>query len=60
MPEDDKPVRITEITLRPRIVIKGDADESRVRRYIDLAHQECFIANSLSAEMTIEPRIEFR
>jgi len=60
MPEDDKPMRITRITLRPRVVIEGDADESRVRHYIDLAHQECFIANTLSAEMTIEPRVEFR
>ena len=60
MPEDNKPMRITQITLRPQVVIDGDADESRVRHYMDLAHEECFIANSLSAEMTIEPRIEFR
>jgi organic hydroperoxide reductase OsmC/OhrA len=58
MPEDSEPMRITRITLRPRIVIDGAVDEERVRRYVELAHRECFIANSLSAEMVIEPRIE--
>ncbi len=58
MPEDSEPMRITRITLRPRIVIDGAVDEERVRRYVELAHRECFIANSLSAEIVIEPRIE--
>ena len=59
MPEDDKPMRITEIVLRPRIVIAGDADEGRVRRFVERAHEACFIANSLKSEITIEPEIEF-
>ena len=59
MPEDDKPVRITEIVLRPRIVIADDAAEERVRRYVHRAHEECFIANSVKSEITIEPEIEF-
>ncbi|HUA03487.1 MAG TPA: OsmC family protein [Solirubrobacteraceae bacterium] len=57
MPEDDKPVRITEIVLRPRIVIAGDVAEERIRRYVHRAHEECFIANSVSSEITIEPQI---
>ncbi|MGN6871510.1 MAG: OsmC family protein [Solirubrobacteraceae bacterium] len=59
MPEDDKPVRITEIVLRPRIVIAGEPDEERARHFIERAHQACFIANSLRSQITIEPRIEF-
>jgi organic hydroperoxide reductase OsmC/OhrA len=58
MPADSKPMRITRITLRPRIVIDGEVDESRVRRYVELAHEHCFIANSVSAEIVLEPRIE--
>jgi organic hydroperoxide reductase OsmC/OhrA len=58
MPEDDQPMRITRITLRPRIVIDGTVEESRVRRYVELAHEQCFIANSLSTEIVIEPRIK--
>jgi organic hydroperoxide reductase OsmC/OhrA len=60
MPEDDKPMRITEIVLRPRIVVGGEADEERVRHLVERAHRACFIANSLRSEITIEPQIEFR
>ena len=60
MPEDDKPVRITRITLRPHIVVIGPADEDRVRHYVEVAHRECFIANSLRSEVVIEPRVEVR
>lgn len=60
MPEDDEPVRITEITLRPRIVITGEASEERVRKLAHTAHEHCFIANSLSSDVRLEPRIESR
>ncbi len=56
MPDDDKPVRITEITLRPRVVVASGAGE-RVRALLVRAHHECFIANSINAEITIEPEI---
>jgi organic hydroperoxide reductase OsmC/OhrA len=58
MPEDDPPVRITEIVLRPRIVVRGPVDEARVRRYVGLAHDECYIANSVRSAITIEAEIE--
>jgi organic hydroperoxide reductase OsmC/OhrA len=60
MPEDDKPVRVTEITLRPRIAVAGEASEERVRKLVETAHEHCYIANSLKTEMSIEPRIEIR
>jgi organic hydroperoxide reductase OsmC/OhrA len=60
MPFDDEPVRITEITLRPRIVVAGAAGEERVRKLVHTAHEHCFIANSLTTEMSVEPRIERR
>ena len=60
MPEDEEPVRITEITLRPRIAVNGDAAEERVRKLVDQAHGYCFIANSLNSSMRIEPTVERR
>ena len=57
MPEDDRPVRITRITLRPRITIRGDIDDARLHHLVDVAHRECFIANSLTTEMVIEPDV---
>jgi organic hydroperoxide reductase OsmC/OhrA len=60
MPEDDEPVRITEITLRPRIVVAGDAGEEHVLKLVHLAHEHCYIANSLKTTVRLEPRIEVR
>jgi len=57
MPEDDPPVRITEIVLRPRITVAGDASDERVRKLVDTAHEHCFIANSLNSSMSIEPSV---
>jgi organic hydroperoxide reductase OsmC/OhrA len=58
MPADEEPIRITEITLRPRITLAGEASEERVRKLVKTAHEHCFIANSLRSEMKIEPTIE--
>jgi len=61
MPEDDPPLRITRIRLRPRIVIAGGRqDREAVQKMIELAHQHCFIASSLKSEIEIEADIEFR
>jgi len=61
MPEDDPPARITSIMLRPRITVRRDADgrpsEERVRHLVEVAHRECFIANSLRSEITIETTV---
>ncbi|HMG25422.1 MAG TPA: OsmC family protein [Acidimicrobiia bacterium] len=57
MPEDDPPLRITRITLRPRITIRGAVDDARVRHLVEVAHRECFIANSLNTEVVIEPEV---
>ena len=58
MPEDDPPVRITQITLRPRITVGPDANVDRVYRLVDKAHAACFIANTLNAEMRVEAKVE--
>jgi organic hydroperoxide reductase OsmC/OhrA len=59
MPEDDRPVRLTRITLRPRIVVKPGPTEERVKHLVHVAHEECYIANSLKTEVLIEPTVEF-
>jgi organic hydroperoxide reductase OsmC/OhrA len=60
MPEDDVPVRITRIHLRPRIVVVPKTSETRVRELVGIAHQQCYIANSLKSLITVEPMIEFQ
>ena len=58
MPTDQKPVRITEIALRPRIVVSGEASEERVCKLAHIAHEHCFVANSLNSQMTLQPTVE--
>jgi organic hydroperoxide reductase OsmC/OhrA len=58
MPEDARPVWITAITLRPRIVVAAGTDTDRVGRIVQKGHEECYIANSVRTEITIEARIE--
>ncbi len=60
MPEDDLPVRITTIRLKPRIVVGGEVSEKRVRHCVEVAHNECYIANSLKSNIVVEPIIELR
>lgn len=57
MPDSDKPVRITRILLKPRIVIDGPADPGTVESLVKLAHGHCFIANSIKSDIRIEPEI---
>ena len=57
MPDNDKPVRITRILLKPRIVIDGPADPGTVESLVKLAHGHCFIANSIKSDIRIEPEI---
>lgn len=57
MPSDVRPMRLTRIVLRPRIVVTGAAVD-RVERLIRKAHEQCYIANSLKTEVLIAPVIE--
>jgi organic hydroperoxide reductase OsmC/OhrA len=57
MPEDLNPMRLSRIALRPRITVRGPVNEDRIRRLVDLAHRECYIANSLKTEVEVEPTI---
>jgi organic hydroperoxide reductase OsmC/OhrA len=60
MPTDREPVRITEIELRPRIAVAGEVNQERVEKLAHLAHEHCFVANSLNSEMTLTPTVEVR
>lgn len=57
MPEAERPMRMTRILLRPRVVVRG-ATVERVERLLHKAHQQCYIANSLNSEVILEPIIE--
>jgi len=54
---DDGKMRITRVTLRPKIVY-GDVapTEEMLGDLHHKAHEACFIANSITSEIVIEPR----
>jgi organic hydroperoxide reductase OsmC/OhrA len=57
MPQDRAPVRITEITLRPTITVRG-VDPARVERMVRVAHDQCYVANTLNASVDVVAVIE--
>ena len=58
MPDGRYPWIERRIVLRPVVTYRGETKEERVLHLLELAHQECYIANSLRTEITLEPRLE--
>jgi organic hydroperoxide reductase OsmC/OhrA len=49
--------QITEIVLKPRVVLERAADLDRISRLLEKAKQNCFISNSIKSAITIQPEI---
>jgi organic hydroperoxide reductase OsmC/OhrA len=55
-PDQPRPRRVARIILRPRITISGEMPRgTRLLHLVEVAHRECFIANSISSEIEIQP-----
>ena len=59
MPEGHRPMRITRIDLRPHVELT-DTEAARptmerLAHLTEVAHRECFIANSLATEVVVTP-----
>ena len=59
MSRDDGPARIAAIVLRPQITVAPGPGVPRVERLVHLAHNECYVANSLATPVTVEPVVTF-
>jgi organic hydroperoxide reductase OsmC/OhrA len=55
---DDGKLAVTRVVLRPRVVFGGERSPSgeELERMHEVAHRECFIANSVKTEVALEPR----
>lgn len=58
LPERPRQMRVTRITLRPRIQLAAGTSLVRARKLVAQAHAECFIANTLNCELTVEPTFD--
>lgn len=47
--------RFTRVALRPRVDFEGEVDEQTVARLHQAAHERCYIANSVSCPVEVEP-----
>jgi organic hydroperoxide reductase OsmC/OhrA len=54
----DGRIRMARVTLRPRIRLGEGADAAKAGELIGKAHDHCFITNSVSATVEIEPQFE--
>ncbi|MBM9467571.1 OsmC family protein [Nakamurella leprariae] len=59
MPVTREAMRITRIVLRPHIEVAEGTDTERVVAMVHQGHDECFIANTLNAEVVVEPTVQF-
>jgi peroxiredoxin-like protein len=48
---------MTEITLRPKLVLKNARDTERALRILEKAEKHCLISNSIKTQTTLEPDI---
>ena len=55
MPEGERPMWVTRIILRPQITLGSPAPRSKIERLVEVAHRECFIAQSVRSEIVLEP-----
>lgn len=58
MPDDQQPVRVSRVLLRPHITVGPGVDVEQVRQLVEQAHDDCSIANSLTAQVVVEPTVE--
>jgi peroxiredoxin-like protein len=52
--------QITEIVVKPRVVISSVEDLGRIGRVVEKAKENCFISNSIKATVKLEPQIYHR
>ena len=52
--KQDGKIWMTRVTLRPKV--RADADSATLLQIHHLAHQACFIANSVKTQVAVEPR----
>ena len=49
--------QVTEIVVKPRVVIASVTDLARMPRIFDKAKENCFVSNSIKSTIKIEPEV---
>jgi len=54
----DGKLRMSRVTLQPRITLALGAHEAKARQLVEKAHASCIISNSVAVTVAIEPTVE--
>ena len=54
---EDGTYHFSEITIRPTIIISDAAGADRVLKFLDAAHRECLVANSVTTAVAVKPHV---
>ena len=57
MPSESVPTRLTRITLTPVIRVAAGTDHDQVRSLVEEAHEQCYVAHSLTADVAVSPTV---
>jgi len=57
MPAGEVPVRMTRVDLSPVVRVAAGTDPELVRVLVDRAHEECYVAHSLTANVLVHPTV---
>lgn len=49
--------QVTEIVVKPRVVLATANDLARMPRILEKAKENCFVSNSIKSKITIEPEV---
>ena len=53
----DSGYRVTEIVVRPKVVLAAANDLARMPRILEKAKENCFVSNSIKSKIIIEPEV---
>jgi organic hydroperoxide reductase OsmC/OhrA len=53
----DRKFAVTEIILRPTLIIPSTQNEAKAKRVLEMSEKACAIANSIKTKITLEPII---
>lgn len=53
----ERKMQIVRVILRPRIVVGEGTDREKAEALVEKAHTQCFIANSVTTEVNLQPSI---
>ncbi|WP_456789173.1 OsmC family protein [Cellulomonas sp. P5_C5] len=57
MPSESVPTRLTRIALTPVIRVSPGTDHDLVRALVEQAHERCYVAHSLTADVVVSPTV---